>query len=48
MAKELKIKCLEKDDKLQDSCLSVFHAVTITFSGTTATKSLKITVDKRS
>ena len=38
IAKGLKIKCLEKDDKLQDSCLSVFHAVTISFYSTDTTK----------
>ena len=38
IAKGLKIKCLEKDQELQDLCLSVFHAVTLTFSNTAATK----------
>lgn len=34
----LKIEDLEKDDKLQDLALSVFHATTHTFSGTSAVK----------
>ena len=34
----LTVKYLEEDSKFQDICLSVFHATTLTFSGTPALK----------